>query len=160
MLNEVRLALGSNLGDRAAHLESARCQLESSLLTQMRCSPICETEPVGPPQDAYLNQIVRGNCELDPPALLQRCQSIENSLGRIRRERWGPRTIDIDILTFGQMSWQDESLTIPHPRIEERVFVLEPWAQLEPGYLVPRLEKTVQQLLDLLPRRSPEEARS
>ena len=160
MSQEVRLALGSNLGDRAAYLESARCHIEGSILTEMCCSSIEETEPVGPPQGRYLNQIVRGNCDLDPPSLLQRCQSIEASLGRKRLEHWGPRTIDIDILTFGQLHWQEESLMIPHPRIEERIFVLEPWAQLEPGFVVPGLEKTIHQLLDQLQHRTLEETES
>ena len=155
---EVRLALGSNLGDREAHLESARIHIGQSILQLMECSPIHETDPVGPPQGPYLNQILRGDCELDPPALLARCKAIEHALGRKRVEHWGPRIIDIDILTFGQLQWQDESLTIPHPGIADRLFVLAPWAELEPEFEVPVLTTTVEQLLDRLNNRIPEES--
>jgi len=160
MLREVRLALGSNLGDREMHLESARGLIGDSILTNMQCSAIHQTEPVGPPQGRYLNQVIRGNYDQEPLSLLQQCQAIEHALGRKRTQRWGPRTIDIDILTFGQLQWQDESLTIPHPRIEERYFVLAPWAQLEPEFEVPTLARTVQQLLDRLQDRIPEETGS
>ncbi|PCJ14451.1 MAG: 2-amino-4-hydroxy-6-hydroxymethyldihydropteridine diphosphokinase [Planctomycetota bacterium] len=158
MLREVRLALGSNLGDREAHLESARVLIEDSIVQAMECSPVHETEPVGPPQGPYLNQILRGCTELDPAVLLARCQAIECSLGRKRVERWGPRIIDIDILTLGQLQWRDDSLTIPHPGIGERIFVLAPWAELEPEFEVPVLGKTVQQLLEHLHHRIPEES--
>lgn len=160
MLREVRLALGSNLGDRAAYLESARSHIERSILSDMQCSPVLETEPVGPPQDRYLNQVIRGKCDLAPSSLLEKCQSIENELGRERKERWGPRTIDIDILTLDQLQYQDEFLKIPHPGIKDRLFVLEPWAQLEPNFLIPGLQQNVQQLLERLQGRIPEETGS
>ncbi|MGE4619937.1 MAG: 2-amino-4-hydroxy-6-hydroxymethyldihydropteridine diphosphokinase [Planctomycetota bacterium] len=152
----IRLALGSNLGDRETLLDSARTLLADTVLDELECSPVFETEPVGPAQGLYLNQVIRGVCDCDPVSLLGRCQAIENSLGRIRQERWGPRTIDIDILTYGEIEWRDESLTIPHPGIAERSFVLLPWALLEPQFEVPVLGKTVEQLLQLLGEEIPE----
>ena len=134
---EVRLALGSNLGDREAHLESARIHIEQSILQSMECSPIHETDPVGPPQGPYLNQILRGNCELDPPALLARCQAIEHALGRKRVEHWGPRIIDIDILLYGDLVVDTAALRIPHIYLTCRDFVLRPLSELAPEWPVP-----------------------
>lgn len=147
----VRLALGSNLGDRGAHLESAREQISSRLLSQMISSPIHETEPVGPPQGKYFNQVVKGYSSRTPQKALEICLEIELGMGRERNELWGPRTIDIDILTFGEFHMEDEFLKIPHPRLSERRFVLGPWADLEPDFNIPVWGKTVQELLNALP---------
>ncbi len=151
MQPEVRLALGSNLGDRHDHLARARESLMMHCLRDMHVSPILETVAIGPVQGAYLNQVVRGWCRFDDArTLLERCLAIEKELGRVRGERWGPRTIDIDLLTFGEEVIEEEGLIVPHPRIGEREFVLAPWAQLEPGYMIPPGTATVLQQLDQL----------
>ncbi len=151
MQPEVRLALGSNLGDRHDHLARARESLMSHCLRDMEVSPILETEAVGPVQGPYLNQVVRGSSRFaDARSLLERCLAIETELGRVRGERWGPRTIDIDLLTFAEEVIEEEGLVVPHPRIGEREFVLAPWAQLEAGYMIAPGTATVQQLLEEL----------
>ena len=147
----VRLALGSNLGDREENLKQARQLLSENLISELHGSPIHETEPVGPPQGKYLNQVVRGACAFKPREALQICLSIEKQMGRERTELWGPRSIDIDILTFGEEQVAEDSLTIPHPRLSERSFVLAPWRDLEPDFIVPFCQKTVSELYLNLP---------
>jgi 2-amino-4-hydroxy-6-hydroxymethyldihydropteridine diphosphokinase len=147
----VRLALGSNLGDREELLQQARDLIEERLLTGLVCSPIHETDPVGPPQPKYLNQIVRGECEVSAMDALQICLGIEKQMGRERTLQWGPRSIDIDILTFGDQQISETMLTIPHPRLMERSFVLAPWADLEPNFVVPVTGRSVADLLAALP---------
>ena len=142
----VRLALGSNLGDREGNLKQARQLLSENLISDLEISPIHETEPVGPPQGKFLNQIVRGTCSVEPREALEICLAIEKQMGRERTELWGPRSIDIDILTFGQQQVTEDSLTIPHPRLAERSFVLAPWRDLEPEFIVPIYGKTVSEL--------------
>ena len=154
----VRLALGSNIGDRESHLAAARDQIADRILNEMECSPILETEAVGPPQGHYLNQVVRGiSRHLDPLRLLEECLQIETRLGRVRHLKWGPRVIDIDLLTFGSIERDQQPLTLPHPRILERFFVLAPWAQLEPEFQISRGGKTIKELLGQLGHPSPNE---
>ena len=118
------LALGSNLGDRARHLEFARQELdllpESKVVAQ---SSIEETVPLGGmDQPAYLNQMILLQTWLDPASLLAGCRAIEEAAGRIRRERWGSRTLDIDIVRYGDEQISLPGLTIPHPGLNEREF--------------------------------------
>ena len=150
-LSPVRLALGSNLGDRERLLQQARELIEERLLTNLCCSPIHETEPVGPPQGRYLHQVIRGESSVGALEALQICLGIELQMGRERMEQWGPRSIDIDILTFGDQQVSEPKLTIPHPRLAERSFVLAPWADLEPDFVVPVFGRSVGDLLAALP---------
>ena len=143
----VYLALGSNLGDRAAALEDARVRLIAEGVKLDRASSVIETPPVGPPQPDYLNQVVTGTFAGSPRELLDRIHAIERSMGRVRTERWGPRTIDIDILTFGDTVIDEPALTIPHPELAARDFVLRPWAEIAPEYVVPGVDATVAALL-------------
>jgi len=118
------IALGSNLGDRRAHLAHARAALaalpESRLLA---VSTIEETEPIGgPAQGFYLNQMAALETALDPRALLAALQRIEHEAGRVRDERWGARTLDLDIVKFGDREVRDPNLTIPHPGLDTREF--------------------------------------
>jgi len=133
------LALGSNLGDRAAHLEFARRRLRRAGFPWTRASRVLETEPIGGPpgQGRYLNQLLAAplaGIALSPGALLRACQAIEAAAGRVRGERWGPRTLDIDILAWGDRRIATETLIVPHPALGERPFLAELLADLGPGW--------------------------
>jgi 2-amino-4-hydroxy-6-hydroxymethyldihydropteridine diphosphokinase len=135
-VNQVALALGSNLGDRVANLQGALDALiVSDILSEVEASSIYETEPVGgPDQGRYLNAVLKGFTQLLPEALLAAIHNIEDELGRVRSVRWGPRTVDIDILAYGQEVWDTEELVIPHPRAHERAFVLLPWSEIDADF--------------------------
>ncbi|MEU0564523.1 2-amino-4-hydroxy-6-hydroxymethyldihydropteridine diphosphokinase [Nonomuraea sp. NPDC005983] len=134
------LAFGSNLGHRFQTLQGAIDSLfDAPGLDFVTASPVYETEPVGGPagQEPYLNAIVIAETTLAPRTLLERVQSEEAAFGRVRRERWGPRTIDIDLITVGDVISDDPELTLPHPRAHERAFVLVPWLQIDPDGVLP-----------------------
>jgi len=138
------VSLGSNLGDREAHLKHAIEALDGVLAV----SRIIETAPVGgPPQPRYLNAAVVLETDLDAAALLGRCQLLEQAAGRTRAVRWGPRTLDVDLLLFGDQVINQEDLLVPHPRLAERAFVLQPLAEIAPDWIVPGPDRTVEQLL-------------
>jgi 2-amino-4-hydroxy-6-hydroxymethyldihydropteridine diphosphokinase len=125
------LALGSNLGDRAANLQRAVDLLAEHGVAVGRSSRVYETDPVGgPPQPDYLNAVIEVSTTLPPPALLEACLQVEREMGRARGERWGPRVIDVDVLTYGQEDVDEPGLQIPHPRMHERGFVLAPLLEL------------------------------
>jgi 2-amino-4-hydroxy-6-hydroxymethyldihydropteridine diphosphokinase len=124
------LGLGSNLGDRRAHLRTAI----ASLPDVVAVSDVYETDPVGgPEQGRYLNLVVQLDTDLDPHALLGVCHRIESAAGRVRDVRWGPRTLDVDILWIDGIAVDTPDLQVPHPRMTERRFVLEPLADLDPS---------------------------
>ncbi|MHA7154486.1 2-amino-4-hydroxy-6-hydroxymethyldihydropteridine diphosphokinase [Arthrobacter sp. TMN-50] len=128
------LALGSNLGDSHSTLSLAVADLVDSPLVRLReVSPVVRSSPVGGPaeQPDYLNMVIEVETDLDPYAFLAHCQAVENKHQRSRDVRWGPRTLDVDIITFGDYTSGDERLTIPHPRAAERAFVLQPWAWMD-----------------------------
>jgi 2-amino-4-hydroxy-6-hydroxymethyldihydropteridine diphosphokinase len=136
---EVYIALGSNLGNRAQNLALACEALARNEIEITAASSVYETEPWGPkPQGPYLNQVIRGTTKLAPKALLARLLDIERTLGRERDgvERYGPRTIDLDILLFGDEKLAEPDLQIPHPRMMERAFVLVPLAEIAPDLTV------------------------
>ncbi len=137
---EVVLALGSNMGDSAAILQGALDDLgaiEGLRLDQV--SSVFETDPVGgPDQDPYLNAIVLGHATLEPLRLLTATQAVEQAWHRTREVRWGPRTLDIDIIAMGDLAWESEDLTVPHPRAHERGFVLIPWHDADPDAMLVR----------------------
>ncbi len=135
---KVAIALGSNLGDRRAHLDWAVQRL-GSLLTNLRLSTISETAPVGVPdeQPPYLNAVVVGETALDPEALLEALMAIERERGRERASFRAARTLDLDIVLYGDRVIHEGGLEIPHPRFRERAFVLRPLAELEPGWVDP-----------------------
>ena len=145
---QVYLGLGSNLGDRETVLDQATAMIgDLPQTTLVGRSSVYVSSPVGgPDQDDYLNQVVEISTRLSPRELLRATQAIEEDLGRERRERWGPRTIDIDILWYHGLPVGEEGLTVPHPRMEARRFVLEPLRELAPG-LVLSSGKTVDQAL-------------
>ncbi|MEU0521510.1 2-amino-4-hydroxy-6-hydroxymethyldihydropteridine diphosphokinase [Streptosporangium sp. NPDC006007] len=131
---KVVLALGSNLGDRFDTLQGALDSLfDSRELEFVAVSPVYETDPVGgPDQGAYLNVVVIARSDLEPRMLLDRAQSVENAFGRVRVERWGARTLDVDLISVGNVVSDDPELTLPHPRAHERAFVLVPWVRADP----------------------------
>jgi 2-amino-4-hydroxy-6-hydroxymethyldihydropteridine diphosphokinase len=144
------IALGSNLGDRRAHLDRALQELARRPgVAVTRVSSYHETEPVGGPpgQGRYLNAAAELNTELGPEQLLQVLLEIEQSLGRVRQERFGPRTIDLDLLLHGDQILDRPDLTVPHPRMHERLFVLEPLAEIAPEVIHPVLGVSVAELL-------------
>lgn len=147
------LSLGSNLGDRAANLETAIGHLADLGQVKARSS-LYETEPVElERQPWFLNCVVALDTELMPRQLLSRLLAIELKMGRRRIQPKGPRIIDIDILLFGASIVDTATLTIPHPAMHERRFVLEPLAEIAPDIRHPVLKKTVREMLDVLPAR-------
>jgi dihydroneopterin aldolase/2-amino-4-hydroxy-6-hydroxymethyldihydropteridine diphosphokinase len=148
------LALGSNLGDRLATLQGGvdallgpaelgppglgSSGLGSSGLALVALSPVYETVPVGgPPQPEYLNAVLIAETTLPATALLRRVQAVEAAFGRVRQEVWGPRTLDVDVIVYGDVVSDDPELMLPHPRAWERAFVLAPWLDADPDAEIP-----------------------
>ncbi|MGH9139354.1 MAG: 2-amino-4-hydroxy-6-hydroxymethyldihydropteridine diphosphokinase [Acidimicrobiales bacterium] len=127
------LGLGSNLGDRAGYLRSAVASLRDGGLLR-RVSPVYETEPVGGPrgQGPYLNLVVELDADMPARELLAVCRRLEAAAGRVRGQRWGPRTLDVDVLWIDGGTVDDPDLQVPHPRMWERRFVLAPLRDLAP----------------------------
>jgi 2-amino-4-hydroxy-6-hydroxymethyldihydropteridine diphosphokinase len=147
-LKLVYIALGSNLGDRAENLRRAREQIDALDLRLLRASSIYETAPRDvEDQPWFLNQVVECETELFPRQLLARLQKIERGMGRKRRVARGPREIDLDILLFGDAVVKAPELEVPHPRMTERRFVLEPLAELAPEKKHPGTRRTMREML-------------
>lgn len=144
----VYLSLGSNLGDRERHLQQTVECLDSAGLQVLRISSVFETDPVDKlDQPRFLNAVVEVRTTLLPRQLLARTSKLERRLGRKRLVDKGPRTIDIDILLYGAAIVNTRDLTLPHPRMTERRFVLEPLAELAPGLRHPVTRRTIAELL-------------
>ena len=126
--------IGSNLADRLAYLQLAVDGLVAADgIEVVACSPVYETDPVGgPEQGRYLNAVVAVETELTPRELLSVAQGLEAAAHRVRRERWGPRTLDVDVLLVGDETVDEPDLVVPHPRMHERGFVLAPLADIAP----------------------------
>lgn len=132
------IAIGSNLGDRLGHLQGAIDGLAHSV-DVVAVSGVYETAPVGgPDQDDFLNAVLLIETTLAPHDLLALCQSVEAAHDRVREVRWGPRTLDVDIIAMGSEVLDDPDLTLPHPRAHERAFVCVPWLDVEPGAALPQ----------------------
>jgi 2-amino-4-hydroxy-6-hydroxymethyldihydropteridine diphosphokinase len=131
------LGLGSNLGDRLANLRRAVALLNRQGVRVVRSSRVYETEPVGPPQPEYLNAVIEAETALAPHDLLRACMAVEQAMGRVRAERWGPRVIDVDVLTYDDERIDEPDLIVPHPRIHERAFVLAPLLELTADPMLP-----------------------
>ena len=133
------LGLGANLGDRIATLQRAVDLLAEQGVRVVASSRVWETEPVGGPegQPPYLNAVVRAETELAAHDVLAAANRVEAALGRTREVRWGPRTIDIDVLLYDDLRHDDPELTIPHPRMTERAFVVLPLLDVDPAPVLP-----------------------
>ena len=132
------LGLGSNLGERLGNLQRAVDLLGAEDgIRVTAASSVFETGAVGPEQPDFLNAVVRIQTSLTPLDLLTTCQRVESALGRVRAEHWGPRTLDVDVLLFDDQTVLEPSLTIPHPQLLERAFVLVPLLELDPDASLP-----------------------
>ncbi|GAB3841477.1 2-amino-4-hydroxy-6-hydroxymethyldihydropteridine diphosphokinase [Hymenobacter jeollabukensis] len=152
------LLLGSNLGDRVVTLHRALLGLAEKGGRLVAVSGVYETAAWGQEaQPAFLNQAVQLSTDLTPEQLLAACQQVEADLGRERLELWGPRTLDVDILFYDDLVLQTEALTIPHPRLPERMFALVPLADIATTYVHPQLHKSVADLLADCPDKLPVE---
>jgi len=131
---EIVIALGSNLGDRLANLQGGVDHLATVPgLRATAISAVYETAPAGgPPQGDYLNAVLLAGSALDARTILDHCQAAERALGRVRVERWGPRTLDVDLIACDDEVSDDPELTLPHPRAHLRAFVLAPWHDVRP----------------------------
>lgn len=144
------VALGANLEEPVAAIELAISLLENSTNLLARSS-LFSTKPVGgPPQPDYINAVCIIDSDLPARDLLALLHGIEKSMGRVREERWGPRVIDLDLITFGDLLIEEEDLSLPHPRAHERRFVLEPWHEIDPDAELP-LHGRVSDILAELP---------
>ena len=151
----VFIGLGSNLGDRRALLAHGLASLAAAGFGVTRESSLYLTEPVdGPPQDWFVNAVAAGSTSLSPEELLAACLRVERALGRERTVHHGPRTLDLDILIYGDERREGPGLAIPHPRLHERRFVLTPLCELAPDLRHPRLGATIRELLERCPDHS------
>jgi 2-amino-4-hydroxy-6-hydroxymethyldihydropteridine diphosphokinase len=142
------IALGSNLGNSLQTLESAIVSLtQTSAISLQARSHWYQTKAVGPPQPNYLNGCILLTTTLNPHALLQVLLDIEKQFGRVRRERWGPRTLDLDLLLYGDRILHTPNLQIPHPHMTERAFVLVPLAEIAPDWIEPVSGKAIADLV-------------
>lgn len=154
----VAVSVGSNLGDRLFALRHAVSALEQvPEVSGVRVSSLYETDPVGGvEQPDFLNAVavadmVGTSQESAAQELLELARGVESDLQRVREVRWGPRTVDLDVLAVGDLRSDDPELTVPHPRLAERAFVLVPWAEIDPGFAVPGLGTVSALLAELSP---------
>ncbi len=153
------LALGSNLGERNDTLSAAVADLvDPPEVRLLAVSPVVQTKPVGGPpgQPDFLNMVMTVETTLSPEALLAHCHAVENKHHRVREVHWGPRTLDVDIIAYGDVTSDDPVLTLPHPRAAERAFVLYPWSLIDPaatlgGERITELAARAADLADILP---------
>jgi 2-amino-4-hydroxy-6-hydroxymethyldihydropteridine diphosphokinase len=146
-IEKAAIALGSNLGQSEQILKSALNLLHASPgVTVLHQSSLYQTTPVGPPQPDYVNACAVVETRLDPEDLLARLLQIEQQFGRVRQERWGARTLDLDLLLFGDRILKTADLEIPHPRMGDRAFVLIPLAEIAPDWIHPLSQRAIAHL--------------
>jgi 2-amino-4-hydroxy-6-hydroxymethyldihydropteridine diphosphokinase len=151
-METVYLALGSNVGDSLHYLQKAYQLLGDGVLQNPRMAPIYRSKPVGYiDQPDFLNTVVSGQTDLAPGELLTRIKQLEHQIGRIKRFRWGPREVDIDIILYGDLVFETPDLIIPHPSYHERIFVLQPLLDLDPSLVDPASHKPIAKILADLP---------
>ena len=146
------VALGSNMGDREGHIETAlKAMDENEFIRRLATSTLIETPPYGvTDQDDFLNGAVYVETILEPEVLLEYLHSLENDSGRERTRHWGPRTLDLDLIYYSDLIINNEALMLPHPELQKRRFVLEPIAEIAPNYVDPRYGVPVSELLERL----------
>jgi 2-amino-4-hydroxy-6-hydroxymethyldihydropteridine diphosphokinase len=143
----VYLGLGSNVGDRKANISEAIKHIGRNVGRVAKQSKLYETEPWGnKEQDAFINQVIMVNTTLDPRQILEANTKIEREMGRERKEKWGPRVVDIDILFYGKRVIRDKGLEIPHPELHTRAFVLVPMMEIDPTFEHPVLKMPIDEL--------------
>lgn len=151
-MNTAYLLTGGNMGDRQANLANAYEYIDQQCGDITNASPLYETAAWGKKdQPSFLNQVLEIQTELTPRRLLKKILDIEKHIGRVRKEKYGPRIIDIDILLFNDDIHNYPSLTIPHPELQNRRFVLIPLAEIAPGIVHPFFKKTITELLAICP---------
>ncbi|MEM9116775.1 MAG: 2-amino-4-hydroxy-6-hydroxymethyldihydropteridine diphosphokinase [Cyanobacteria bacterium P01_F01_bin.56] len=151
-VNHCAIALGSNLGDSLANLRGAITKLNQHPRVRVTsCSSIYQTAPVGPPQPDFFNACALLESDFSPEALLQLLLSIEAQFGRVRRERWGARSLDLDLLLVEEQQIQTPVLEVPHPRMWERAFVLVPLAEIAPHWRHPCSHQAIADICATLP---------
>ena len=149
MITQLFLSLGGNLGNTREIFEGAYPLIEKKIGKISVYSSIYQTEAWGPiPQADFLNQVLLVSTTLSAQACLTEMLAIEKEFGRERKERWGPRTLDLDILYYSDITIAEEDLTVPHPRIAERKFILTPLAEIAPSFTDPTSRKTMMALLN------------
>jgi len=150
-MNNVYLLLGSNLGDRNLFLQQAIQHIEKNIAPVLKVSSVYETQSWGK-TDApdYLNQVIMLQTDMQAQTILEKILEIEIILGRRREEKWGSRTIDIDILFYGERVIDEPALQVPHPELHKRRFTLEPLNEIAPEFIHPGLKKTIFQLINEL----------
>jgi len=152
-MHQIYLAIGSNIENRKQHIETAIVLL-CEKVRGITIAPLYETKPrYFEDQNNFLNTVLRGYTDLEPRELLQFTKAVQKEVGRVERFRNGPREIDIDILFYDNVVYKDEELEIPHPRLQERDFVLQPFSDINPDFSHPVLKKTIRELLATLPER-------
>ena len=153
-MNDVAyIALGSNIGERYTYLTEAIQFLNKNPYIQVDdISSVYETEPVGyTDQSCFLNLVIKISTNLSPQELLKVTQKVENDLGRKREIRWGPRTLDLDILLYNHENIETEILSVPHPRMHERAFVIVPLMEVDPDIKLPQMYTPLSGLLEQIP---------
>ncbi|MBA2738592.1 MAG: 2-amino-4-hydroxy-6-hydroxymethyldihydropteridine diphosphokinase [Actinomycetota bacterium] len=160
-IRRVVVCLGSNLGERQQNLQGGlSALLDTPGITISDVSPVYESAPVGGPEGAgdFLNVVVSADTTLSPHTLLDRCLAIEDAFGRERTERNAPRTLDLDLIVVGDQKIEDDDLVLPHPRAHERLFVLQPWHDVDPEAYLPGHGWVVDLLADLAEGTDPQRA--
>ena len=146
--SQCAIALGSNLGDSLTTLEGTINQLSQTAgITVQACSSWYQTAPVGPPQPDFINGCALLEVELTPQELLRDLFGVENQFERVRQQRWGARTLDLDLLLFDDLILETSDLEIPHPRMNERAFVLVPLAEIAPNWIEPKSKEAIARLV-------------
>lgn len=149
-MNTVYLSIGTNMGNRTANLELVHTLISRNIGIVSKESSIYETEAWGVEnQQSYYNQVLCVKTALEPMILLHKCQVIEQKMGRVRLQKWEPRVIDIDILSFNESAIKEEGLDIPHPLLQERNFVLKPLCEIANTWEHPVLNKRAEELLEI-----------
>ncbi len=155
MNKDIYIAMGSNLGDRAGNLLRALQLLPAWGVHIKKVSDFLENKAYGvTDQPDFLNAVARVETRLEPEQLLQVLLKVEKTMGRVRKRHWGERNIDLDLLLYGNLVYQSKTLTLPHPDMLNREFVLAPLAQIAPDFVHPVVGKTIQELWQALERKS------